>query len=373
VDAATLDFRLAEADTVARGTGTNLTVLNLPGFDRDMYGNLRGESRKWDRGALVYDAEGDLPPVLDPPGPPPVSDANLLVWLTFDDSFENKNYLADQSGNGNHAWRFGRPDYPTNWPTRVAASSTPGGKPGMGYAGDFLWWGDGWGLYKKSGAYAGITNTARMTSMANATFALWARYYPASRVAPELTWAAEQNATLLSAGTSTGHGGSWDLQRFAQKNWANNTRFLVYTATTNGNNGRDVLEFPDTANTGTGDTTNWNHYAVTWDNGVMKGYLNGVLFQTKTATTVTRLIIGKNAANPTYWIGVGCNTHGGTPPLEDEPGEDYPNHGWFNGMMDDVRIYDRTLSAAEVQALSSGTPSDLTVPRPPSSLSIVAN
>jgi hypothetical protein len=49
---------------------------------------------------------------------------------------------------------------------------------------------------------------------------------------------------------------------------------------------------------------------------------------------------------------VGCNTHGGTPPLEDETGEDYPNHGWFNGVMDDVRIYGRALSGSEVAALA---------------------
>jgi hypothetical protein len=378
VDAATLDFRLAEADTVARGTGTNLTVLNLPGFDRDLYGNLRGESRKWDRGALVYGAEGDLPPVLDPPGPPPVSDANLLVWLTFDDSFENKNYLADQSGIGNHAWRFGRPDYPTNWPTRVAASSTPGGRPGMGYAGDFLWYlNDGWGLYNKSGDYAGITNTGGLASMTNATIALWARYHPASRVSPELTWAAEQNATLLSAGSTVGYWGSWDFGRFAYGG-GNNTKFQVYTANPNHTQGRYLVPFPDSAQSGSGTTTNWNHYVVTWDNGVVRGYFNGVLFHTGTVRkadeeVITTLIIAQNHPNIVKWIGVGCNTHGGTPPLEDEPGVDYPNHGWFNGVMDDVRIYGRILSAAEVQALYSGTPSDLTAPRPPSSLSIVAN
>ena len=55
------------------------------------------------------------------------------------------------------------------------------------------------------------------------------------------------------------------------------------------------------------------------------------------------------------WIGLGCDTHAGTPPMEDEVGEDYPNHGWFNGLMDDVRIYDGPLTSSEMAVVYSSS------------------
>ena len=86
-------------------------------------------------------------------------------------------------------------------------------------------------------------------------------------------------------------------------------------------------------------------------------------------TAVQTLTVGwnNNVADP--FIGSGCNTHGGSPALEDEPGgPDYPNHGWFNGVMDDVRIYHRALSASEVATLHS--PETDSKPRPPSGLHV---
>lgn len=341
MDESALDYRLSHYDTVAIGTGTNLTALDLPGFNADMYGNPRGTSGNWDRGAFAY------------------STTNLLVWLTFNEDFSAADYIADSSGLGNHAWRFGRQSYPTNWLTRVDSASTTGGITGMSYAGDFIWWYDGWGLFGKSGAYAGITNVTAMTNMSAATIALWARYHSAERVEPTNTWSAEQNATLLSANTANGLLGSWDMQRFMHQNYSNNTRFLVVTnaGLTGGNNGRHVVEFPDTGTANDGDTLQWNHYAVTWSNGIVRGYFNGSLISDADISgLVTTLKISKNAPNPTYWIGVGCNTHGGTPWLDDEDGEDYPNHGWFNGVMDDVRIYDRALDADEIAAIAGPQP-----------------
>jgi hypothetical protein len=137
-----------------------------------------------------------------------------------------------------------------------------------------------------------------------------------------------------------------------------------------------ILEFPDNGYTYNGDTINWNHYAVTWNNGVMTSYINGVAFQTNDISpVVTRLQIGQNNNNPTPWIGIGCDTHGGTPLLNDEtPQNEYPNNGWMNGVMDDVRIYNRALTAAEVQAVySAGGDTVLTAkPSPPTGLMIIA-
>jgi hypothetical protein len=48
------DYRLAGRDHVARDTGQDLSFLNLPGLDTDLWGNRRGLGGAWDRGAIEY-------------------------------------------------------------------------------------------------------------------------------------------------------------------------------------------------------------------------------------------------------------------------------------------------------------------------------
>jgi hypothetical protein len=117
---------------------------------------------------------------------------------------------------------------------------------------------------------------------------------------------------------------------------------------------RAMIEFPDRGFDQNGNTTNWHHYAVTFNNGTYFGYLDGILIGSGT-TEVTNLTVAWNNNVAMPFIGVGCNTHGGSPALEDEPGgPDYPNHGWFNGVLDELRIYRTALSAVEIQALYLG-------------------
>jgi hypothetical protein len=76
----------------------------------------------------------------------------------------------------------------------------------------------------------------------------------------------------------------------------------------------------------------WTNIVVTWGGGGMKIYINGLLISAnsyvKGITSPGDLVIGSNFAN-------------------------YQNPGapWFNGAIDDIRIYDRALSNAEIQAL----------------------
>lgn len=336
------EYKLAANDTAALNRGVDLSgsafAVNMPSLGTDMLGNPR--TGTWDVGALEYT--------------PPAGETNLVVWLRFEDDFSDE-ILEDSSQNGNHAYRFGRPGsaYPTNWPTRVAVSDTPGRTSATGYSGDFKWYADGWGLYGRSGDYGAITNLTRLSSLNKATVAVWTRYFSAKRIDEGNDYTADANATLISAGTSTGIPGSWDMGRFNANISQNNTRFLVMTNSsfTGGNNGRYVVEFPDRGYDNQGNTTNWHHYAVTWDNGSIVAYFDGAQITTATLH-VTNLVVGYNGNVSMPFIGIGCNTHGGSPALEDEPGgEDYPNHGWLNGVMDEVMIYDRSLSASEVHNL----------------------
>lgn len=352
VDAAAFDFRIASSDTALRGLGTNLSGLSLPDVGIDLYGNARGST--WDIGAMSFAS---------------TSDSSLLVNLTFEDDYSDDT-VDDVSGNGNHGHRFGRPGsvYPTNFPTRVTASAT-GGTNLSTYAGNFIWWTNtDYGDFLKDGQYAAITNTAAFTNMAQATIMVRARYNSARRVDNTYDYTADGNATLLSAGTSTAVLGSWDVQRFNNSIWINNTRFMVVTNSNLsvaqvgdasdpvfGKAGRVVFNFPDRGYDNNGDTTNFHHYAVTFSNGVIVAYYDGQYLATAdVSAAVTSLTVGTNnsVTLANAFIGVGCNTHGGTPALENETGTDYPNHGWFNGQMDDVRIYNRALSATEVLELS---------------------
>ncbi len=283
----------------------------------------------------------------------------LLVWLKFDDAFTDSR-LEDSSGLGNHGYRFGRigSSYPTNFPARVLSSGAAGtlfrtNLNGSDYAGDFIWHNTGYGIYGREGQYAGITNNmARFTNMARASIMCWARYESAPY---GNNYSVDSYATLISAGTSAGVPGSWDLGRYNQNINQNETRF--YVITNQATFAKSIIEFPDRGFDNDGDTANWFHYAITWDNGVIRGYFNGRPLATNdVSAVVTTLKVGRNPNVASPWIGVGCHTHAGTPWLDDEaPNVEYPNHGFMNGAIDDVRIYDRALSAAEVQEIVAGT------------------
>lgn len=72
----------------------------------------------------------------------------------------------------------------------------------------------------------------------------------------------------------------------------------------------------------------WNHYMCTYDGATIKGYRNGVLVVSTSVTgsishSTVSLQIGKYSTNPQY----------------------------FSGLLDDVRIYNRALSATEIKQL----------------------
>jgi hypothetical protein len=87
----------------------------------------------------------------------------------------------------------------------------------------------------------------------------------------------------------------------------------------------------------------------------VKTYFNGTLYASKTLTNVLALEV-HTPSSPDYatdgWIGIGCNIHGDG--WKEDTLNKFPNNGWFSGFMDDVRIYNRSLSDAEVLALYNG-------------------
>jgi len=84
----------------------------------------------------------------------------------------------------------------------------------------------------------------------------------------------------------------------------------------------------------------WTHVAVTYDGGIVKTYINGTLFHTYTGTGAIGDV--DNSQND-FRVG----------------GRQVTSHN-FRGRIDEVRVYNRALSASEVTTLSSGASSSST-------------
>lgn len=338
VDKLNDNFELSTTDTAALNTGFDMSAY----FTFDALNRPR--SGVWDRGPLE-------------------AQPAMVIHLTFDADAAGGNAL-DSSGNGHHGVRFEH--QPNSFPTNRLASTIAGTvfRPTItGNACDFQWeTNDNYGFYRRDGGFFGVTNAAsRLTNMSRFTLTCWVRYQRATRIDATYDFSADGNATIVSASTASGVMGSWDLARFNESLWINNTRFLVLTGAfaspmtglagdrAFGKAGRIVINFPDNGFFNNGDTTNWYHFAVTWNNGLLKSYFNGAAWTTNDVSAVqTKLTLGKNVSIPYPWLAIGANGHGGTPEFEAEAGEDYPNHGFHNGGIDNVRIYEVDLSWQDI-------------------------
>ena len=112
-------------------------------------------------------------------------------------------------------------------------------------------------------------------------------------------------------------------------------------ADTSGKFNFEITSKADTVSTVAIPANTWTHVAVTFEGTTVKFYKNGVLGDTKTQTIIP------NAGLNT--IDIGGYTSWGT---------------YLNGALDEIKIYNRALSAAEIKAvyLSSGTSTTTPVP-----------
>lgn len=132
---------------------------------------------------------------------------------------------------------------------------------------------------------------------------------------------ASGNSQMICIGTSSG--------------W-NNIRIGLLRRPSNGypmfsvSDGNTAVRYSFTADNFPLDT--WVHIACTYNNGTMKMYLNGQLHKTYTTTIVPVL-------NSSQHLGIGAASNGAEK---------------LTGYLNDVRIYDHTLSPKEVEEISRG-------------------
>jgi hypothetical protein len=236
------------------------------------------------------------------------------LYVPFDNDFTNSGVILDVSGYGNHALRYSL----TNWPS-----------PTTGPDGSSAAWFHRVGSFEGGGDYAGVpwTTNSPFYRLTNGTLLVWAYY----------TSNSYHVSTIIDGSSYYNFLGSWSLGRV----YSSDSRFTVYDR--NGN-GFYAVGYPDSAPTG--DTGGWHYYGVTWDGASFFGYFDGVPISTNSQSGFPALILGGDPW--AHWIAIGCLTHDGTPQID---GDGYPNNGYFGGGIDDLRIYNRALNAAEIAAL----------------------
>jgi hypothetical protein len=291
------------------------------------------------------------------------SDETLIFWLSFEDNWQESGLAADQSGDERHMLRYGFAATPTNWPSRVSTTN-PATLAGS-YAAEFTPYYDTPEPHNTNyhvGDYGAVTNIGPLgppdnpSGLTQMTVAAWAYYYafPESGV--------DQNCRILDASygwNSYQTNCGWSFGRsYNGPGTAYQTKFQLKTNYANSQHVRSLDFGDDFSSTGQSDA--WHHYLATVDvlTSNMIAYLDGVAVHTNTFTNREALALPVFYTCDYSWLGVGAMPHIGSPEMDDEDG--FPNAMWMHGQLDDIRIYNRILTANEIATLADYTPPSTT-------------
>lgn len=263
-----------------------------------------------------------------PAGPDP----SLVLHFDFDEDF-SAGRVEDVTGNGHDGWNM----QGTNWIT--ATNGVFGSTAGFWYTNGMTTWS---GSYPLS-TYLAVTNVNGLTNLTTMTVSVWMWTDPTAQAS---TMAVVSSAySVVYAGNKAACSNSWDFRRLLSRN------MILIVSASDGD--YDLLTFPDdtVGNWQYPCQTEWHHYVFTVDTLAHQavGYHDGTPFQTNALLVPYVTVYGGSS---TRWLCVGAAAHDGVP----QWGSPYtPNDSYFAGRMDDLRIYNRVLSAAEVQALYQGS------------------
>lgn len=264
-------------------------------------------------------------------------DPSLKLHFDFESDF-SKGHLLDVSGNGNDGWQFN----PTNW---ITSSNGVFGTRGGYFTRVGVMTNDPPQVYPLT-QYIVVTNLDGIEYLTNATFSLWARF-DATNNSHNLAAFMDCGYVAAYSWSPTQASNSWTWAKNVYQNYLS---FWVYPDLPDGGSWTIVTWPDDTVGGDNESTTRFHLYSVTVDcpgNQVI-AYYDGRPYMTNSINLPWIRIYGTASE---HWLCIGASSHDGTPQWGDDR---YPNDGYFTGAMDDVRIYNRTLSADEVAALYLG-------------------
>ena len=264
-------------------------------------------------------------------------DPSLKLHFDFDRDFSGGEVL-DVSGNGNDGLQFN----PTNW---ITTGNGVFGSTGAQFTYVGFMSNDYPHVYPLS-QYIGVTNLNGFAYLTNATISFWAKFDTNDDFG---MFVLDNGYNGIYAQNPSAASNSWSVCRL----YSGNLSFVTYPSD---GSVSIVTSWPDDTVQSGGytpnlSTTRFHLYTVTIDcpKNFAIAYYDGAPYMSGAVGLPWIRIYGCSSIR---WLCIGAMSHDGTPQWSDDP---YPNSGFFVGKMDDIRIYNRTLSAAEVQGLYQGS------------------
>jgi hypothetical protein len=282
------------------------------------------------------------------------ADSSLKLHLSFNGDFSS-GQVSDLSGNGGHGWRMN----PTNWITRAAgvrsgtaalfttnAIMCDGTSDGQVWTNHPTGWPsnppEGVHFYPAS-QYIAVTNFAAFQYLTNGTISLWAQFYNKQLQAVSSLLDCSYNPTYAAGGVAASTN-CWNLGRMMVTGL--HVSMVVYPAP---DTSVTTINWPVDSVNGDNDlsTATLNMYTVTFACGSSNwiSYYNGLPYQTNSTVNIPWIRVYN-------YLCIGAFGHDGSPGWGDDR---YPNDCYHYGKMADIRIYNRSLSAAEIQTLYADT------------------
>jgi hypothetical protein len=268
-------------------------------------------------------------------------DPDLKLHYSFNaDTYTASGRLVDLSGYNHDGIRFNS----TNW---IVSTNGANGTFGALFITNFLST-NGASVYPGS-QYIAVTNMSE--NLTAGAVAFWVQFFDKN------TGTGQKVSTLFWSGHRPVFGQLQYTNMFRigrlQLPDQRQVSMRIWTAANPDGAGQLMLMGPVNSVSSTDtSTTQLDHYVFTWNctNDTSALYVNGVLFQTNTVQGVPWLRIGGGATDD--YLCIGAASQDGTYLWGDDA---FPNDHYHNGILDDIRIYSKALSASDVSAIYAST------------------
>ena len=190
-----------------------------------------------------------------------------------------------------------------------------------------------------SGDYLSINKATNLSNLSKGAIMFWVKFDNQNSTISTII-DSYQKTGENPPGTDNGVVGTWSINT----DYQGSTRFIAFDKN---NVKQTVINFPDSSaftDVLKGKPT-WNHYAIVWDGSFIKGYYNGNKISESSQSNFPYFTQG-------LYLAVGANGHSSAP----ESGtEVFPNHGFANATLDDIRIYNTPITPGELAGIYLAT------------------